>query len=227
MNESVGIVTGPICLPEIFTWVENTWAMSRKINEMVRKIKWSSSMNMMVRRNCFFEVGGFSEHMLTCEDIDFSYKIIEKKRDIIFDQRIQVIHIGEAKTLVELFKKERWRGASALQLFRNNIGDINRWYSIGQLIFFMASIIAFIVCLIKGDLFHASFFFLCIILLPLLRAFLISNNNRQYNKVPPLVLVWIIYYLARSTALFYDSFINYFLKPLLNTMKYGSRKKQI
>jgi GT2 family glycosyltransferase len=68
-------------------------------------------MNLFVRKSTFKHIGGFNEELVTCEDVDFSYRL-KMHGDIISDSRINVIHLGEAKTIKEFFKKELWRGRS-------------------------------------------------------------------------------------------------------------------
>lgn len=206
-KSSVAIVTGPIKLPDRSTWVENAWALNREMDNVICKIRWSSSMNMIVKRDSFFKVGGFDKDMDTCEDVDLCNRILKEGKDIIYDYRVQVIHVGEAKTLYELYKKERWRGRSALQLLYNNISDVYRWYSIVQIVFFITAINGFMISMISGNWEFLITWFLCIVFLPLLRAIIVARKKGKYYKVPHLFAVWMVYYFGRTTAILYDNMI--------------------
>jgi glycosyltransferase involved in cell wall biosynthesis len=98
-------------IPANPTWVQTSWFWVRKKNTMVTEINWLESMNMFVFKKIYERVGGFNESLITCEDVDLSYRLSEHGK-IISDQNIQAVHHGEAKDIIEFFKKERWRGKS-------------------------------------------------------------------------------------------------------------------
>ncbi len=101
----------PPLVPNDSTWVQQTWYLVRKKDKIVKSVDWLESMNLFVRKNTFNSIGGFNETLVTCEDVDFCYRL-QKHGDIISDNRIKVTHLGEAKTVREFFKKELWRGRS-------------------------------------------------------------------------------------------------------------------
>ena len=109
----------PPAVPKNATWVQNTWYLVRKKKEQVSEAEWLESMNLFVRKDDFTAIGGFNESLVTCEDVDFSYRIKTRGR-IVADTAISVIHLGEADTIKSFFKKELWRGQSNLAgLFRH------------------------------------------------------------------------------------------------------------
>ena len=95
--------------PENSTWVQAAWFLVRKKNKVIEEVDWLESMNLFVRKDLFDKVGGFDESLITCEDVDLSYRL-SKFGKIISDSRLKVIHLGEAATVREFFKKELWRG---------------------------------------------------------------------------------------------------------------------
>ncbi|MBC8179696.1 glycosyltransferase [candidate division KSB1 bacterium] len=99
--------------PKKATWVQQTWYLVRQKKEMVQNVGWLESMNLFVRKKQFLTIGGFNETLITCEDVDFGYRIFEFGK-IISDSRIEVTHLGEARTVREFMKKEIWRGRSNL-----------------------------------------------------------------------------------------------------------------
>ena len=103
----------PPAIPEQASWVQKTWYLVRKKEKPVQEVEWLESMNLFVRKREFMAVGGFSESLVTCEDVDFSYRIRTVGR-IISDSDLKVVHLGEARTLREFVKKEIWRGKSNL-----------------------------------------------------------------------------------------------------------------
>lgn len=100
---------GPPDIPEQSTWVQKAWFLVRQKQEKIQAVEWLESMNLFVRKAIFLKVFGFDEALVTCEDVDFSYRISKFGR-IIADQSIHVRHLGEADTLRTFIKKEFWRG---------------------------------------------------------------------------------------------------------------------
>lgn len=105
---------GPPVPPMDSTWVQKTWFLIRQKEKQVQDVDWLESMNLFVRRKQFVAVGGFNKSLVTCEDVDFSYRIIKYGR-IVSDSRIEVVHLGEAATVKEFMRKEIWRGRSNLK----------------------------------------------------------------------------------------------------------------
>ncbi|MDR4499785.1 MAG: glycosyltransferase [Candidatus Scalindua sp.] len=104
----------PPAPPMDSTWVQKTWYLIRQKENQVQDVDWLESMNLFVRRKQFIAVGGFNKSLVTCEDVDFSYRLRKYGR-IVSDSRIEVIHLGEAATVKEFMKKEIWRGRSNLK----------------------------------------------------------------------------------------------------------------
>jgi glycosyltransferase involved in cell wall biosynthesis len=99
-------------IPENATWVQNTWFIVRQKKTHVADVDWLESMNLFVAKKVFMKAGGFDESLETCEDVDFSYRVSAYGK-IVSDRSIKVVHLGEAATMAEFFKKELWRGRSS------------------------------------------------------------------------------------------------------------------
>lgn len=112
-DEGVCCFGGPPEVPEDGTWVQKAWALVRVKRQTVEEVEWLESMNMFVRREIFGRVQGFDERLATCEDYDLSLRLKAHGR-LVADRRIRAIHHGEAATLGQFFRKERWRGMSNL-----------------------------------------------------------------------------------------------------------------
>nr|WP_319393041.1 glycosyltransferase [uncultured Desulfobacter sp.] len=111
----------PPDIPENPTWVQKAWYILRKKDSAVETVSWLESMNLFVKKQTFMDIGGFDESLVTCEDVDFSYRL-SKHGKIISDQALKVRHLGEADTLRTFIKKELWRGRGNFHgLFRHGI----------------------------------------------------------------------------------------------------------
>ncbi len=98
-------------IPERATWVQRAWDIHQRGRQPQRPepIAWLPSMNLMVRRDVFWAVGGFNEELETAEDVDLCYRLSEKGM-IVNHPMMKAIHWGEARTLTIFWKKEVWRG---------------------------------------------------------------------------------------------------------------------
>lgn len=70
--------------------------------------------NLFMTRASFEKIGGFPEHLITCEDYYFTDQAA-KLGNLYYTSDASYIHIGEDKVYAEMFKKEIWRGQSNLQ----------------------------------------------------------------------------------------------------------------
>ena len=118
-NMKVSAWGSPPTLPEKPTWVQRTWYLVRKREKPVQRVDWLESMNLFVKKNIFFLIGGFNESLVSCEDVDLCYRI-HQHGTIISDAQIKVVHMGEAKTVKDFFVKEIWRGISNLNGVRSH-----------------------------------------------------------------------------------------------------------
>ncbi len=118
-KKDVAVWGAPPAVPDDATWVQRAWYLVRKKEKAVQDVEWLESMNCFVRRDQFLAIGGFNEELVTCEDVDFSYRMGDYGR-ILSDTRIAVVHLGEAGTLRDFVRKEIWRGKSNLHGIRSH-----------------------------------------------------------------------------------------------------------
>lgn len=113
-------IVGTRAIPDLnhSTWVERAWY--RLISGAPRPdyVQWLGTSNIFVRKDAFFEVHGFNEDLETAEDVDFCYRLTDSGYRIILEKRTDTIHLRESKTLIDLFKREFWRGKSSLRSFK-------------------------------------------------------------------------------------------------------------
>ncbi|WP_166424000.1 glycosyltransferase family 2 protein [Paraglaciecola sp. 20A4] len=84
--------------------------------------------NLFLTREAFAEIGGFPEHLVTCEDYYFTDKAA-KLGALFYTSSATYIHLGEDKTLKGLFNKEIWRGQSNLQSIEGRHIPLREWPS--------------------------------------------------------------------------------------------------
>jgi len=80
-------------------------------------IQFLDGRNLFLKRSTFDTVGGFPEHLVTCEDYYFTDKV-HQQGELYFTSKATYVHLGEDKSAGEMFRKEIWRGQSNLQSLR-------------------------------------------------------------------------------------------------------------
>ncbi|WNC72548.1 glycosyltransferase family A protein [Thalassotalea psychrophila] len=85
--------------------------------------------NLFLTTTNFEKIGGFPEHLETCEDYYFTDKAAQLG-SLFYSSKASYIHLGEDKSYKELFFKEIWRAKSNLKsLFGRsfNLSEIPSW----------------------------------------------------------------------------------------------------
>ena len=78
------------------------------------EVRFLPGRNLFLRKESFDQVGGFPEHLITCEDYYFTDQLSQHGL-LYYSSKAEYIHLGEDKDLKEMYKKEIWRGLSNLQ----------------------------------------------------------------------------------------------------------------
>ncbi len=124
---------------------------------------------LAVRAPAFSEIGGFSEELPANEDYDLCRRIRENGGRIWQSERLQVIHLGNPKTIPQFFRRLRWHGRGAV----NEAGKVE--FSAMLTLTLLNAIVAalgFGICLFlfsKGQIFTAILFLgFCVIVVPVI-----------------------------------------------------------
>ncbi len=113
----VGVV-GTRAVPDLgrATWVEEGWYRLVSGAPRPEYPAWIGSSNMFLRKEVFEEVGGFHEGLLSAEDVEFCKRIAARYR-ICLEQGIDTVHLRESKTVLQMFRRETWRGRFSIRQF--------------------------------------------------------------------------------------------------------------
>jgi len=198
--EKISCYGSPPEIPESPTWVQSTWYNVRRKNTGVSKVPWLESMNMFVPKEVFGSVGGFNESLLTCEDVDLSYRL-SKHGAILSDTTIRAVHHGEAKTLSEFFRKERWRGQSNMAGIKGHGFRFDELPSALLPVYY--GLLPVLVCasaFVYG--FSVALLLTCLWQAPILLGSFIKLKKRlNWRSFIRLVALYNVYFAARFTAL--------------------------
>jgi glycosyltransferase involved in cell wall biosynthesis len=192
----------PPVIPENATWVQKAWYVVRQKENKIQAVDWLESMNLFVRKEKFLKTGGFDETLVTCEDVDFCYRMSEHGK-IVSDQSLSVVHLGEASTINEFIKKEVWRGVGNLKGIKSHGFSLKELPSLSVPIYFGAFLpmvfILFIISLKPTWLAAGVLFYL----LPSATV-LLKNRRKEIESKNLLCLLLLlqIYFFARTVAVF-------------------------
>ncbi|MEO0438339.1 MAG: glycosyltransferase family A protein [Pseudomonadota bacterium] len=84
--------------------------------------------NLLLSRQVFDQIGGFPEHLLTCEDYWFTGKAAEKGV-LWYSSKATYVHLGEDRELRAMFRKEIWRGQSNIASLADREIRFTEWPS--------------------------------------------------------------------------------------------------
>jgi len=179
----------------------------RQKEKQVQDVDWLESMNLFIRKENFLVFGGFDETLVTCEDVDFSYRV-KKHGRIVSDKGIKAIHLGEASTIKEFIKKEIWRGRSNLKGIFNHGLVLNEIPSLSIPLYFGMLVPLFLFLSITQPTAKWILVFIIIYLLPsLIVLFRVRKKSKKQNTrtIDFLKLLALIqvYFIARTIAVVY------------------------
>jgi len=96
--------------------------------ELDTQVNFLPGRNLFLHRDTFFQVNGFPEHLITCEDYYFTDKV-NALGDLFYTSCTHYVHLGEDKAFPPMFKKEIWRGQSNLASLNGRHISLREWPS--------------------------------------------------------------------------------------------------
>ena len=163
-------------------------------------IDWLPACDFFIDKELFLRVGGFSEDIITSEDVDICMKVITNGKAIFYDVELDVIHLGEPKSLWEFFKKEFWRGKGVLPLcikYRCKVGMKPILLACYSLIYVLG---------LLGCLFLKPYLFVFWLIVGFLPFLLLGiKKGNSFKEKIQLGFLYFVYGLARGLAIFVRS----------------------
>ncbi len=160
-------------------------------------VEFLPGRNLFLHKTSFEQVGGFPEHLITCEDYYFTDKV-NNLGELFYSGKADYIHLGEDKEWKQLFDKEIWRGQSNLQSLKGRKIPLSEYPSllVPLWLFF------FFCCFVLG-LFVAptslSVFSIFAILVPIiLYSVRLLNLGRGLISLATIIQFYSIYFAART-----------------------------
>lgn len=173
--------------------------------------------NIIIKKDCFFEVNGFDEGLETNEDYDLCYRLREKGHKIFSDPSIESVHFGTPYTINHLFKRELWHGTSTFKVFIKDFKKVRNLKVILFSIFVWVSLINIVIGLgvlvLIGNSIYVTTSLLSLILLIGGISLKTAVMHTKIVMLPYIFAYYFIYGLARGISLF-KAFYNELLRIL-------------
>lgn len=169
--------------------------------EIDQDVAFLPGRNLFMSKVSFKKIGGFPEHLVTCEDYYFTDQAA-KLGKLYYTSLANYRHIGEDKEFSAMFKKEIWRGQSNIQSLAGRkipLRELPSFFVPPAILFLL---IAAIVFLLNGWL-QLALVSLVFALLPIVvyssRLFILAQSKVQ---LMPILWFYIVYFPARAIGTF-------------------------
>jgi len=219
----VGAVGSATQIPAGATWVQHAWAVHRHRRNFRGRVEWLPTENLLVRRRAFEEVGGFNEDLVTCEDVDFCYRL-GARHHVVNDPDVRSTHLGEAPTLVRFYKKEAWRGRGNLAGFFSHRLRVAELPSVLLPVYHVGGALALLgtlgYWLGGGNVLPALLSGLMLPVPSLLLALSTAVRARRMRWWPKLAALYVTYAAARAVAICADGW------PLRSPTRPGAQPRR-
>ncbi len=151
--------------------------------------------NLLVKRTVNEQVGGFPEHLQTCEDYYYTEKLSQIGM-VYYTSETSYIHLGEDKTLKQTFEKEIWRSEYNLRSVSGRTIPLREWPSILLPFWMFAAIVQLVFGVFSPSLIFSSLVMLAIpILAYSVRLFSKAKHSISFSYI---ALFYTVYFAART-----------------------------
>lgn len=203
-DPQVGLVGNEYLLPDDASYFEKNWY--GKFNHSIKENELIPAGNMAIHKYKFIKVGGFDENLLTGEDAQILEAFRSAGYKTILDHRIKSIHLGNARNLVDYFRKETWYGLGMLGTAKQNIFDKPFVLSNTYLL-----LIIFFLITLGFSVVHEGLYLRQLVLLsftgligiPFLAAIERVFIKKRKGNLLYVTIVFIVFFLARINSLKY------------------------
>lgn len=174
-------------------------------------VQFLPGRNLLLSREWVEAVGGFPEHLVTCEDYYFTDQV-GQYGNLLYTTASDYIHLGEDKDYRTLFKKEIWRAQSNLQSLAGRTIPIREWPSIIVPFAIAGCVILALIALLSGTFAGVFLAFFAMSLPILAYSVRLRNHAGKSLRLCSIITFYAVYFAGRT----YGSCLG-----LLKTIKVG------
>ncbi|WP_266097039.1 glycosyltransferase [Marinobacter salinisoli] len=162
-----------------------------------KPVQFLPGRNLLVTRSAHDKVGGFPEHLQTCEDYVYTEKL-SRLGELYYTSQTYYVHLGEDRTLRQTFTKEIWRSESNLSSISGRTLPLREWPSILLPVWMLLGLVVTVLGFYSQTAFLIG---LIMLLLPILlyggRLYVQQSNHEPLHF---LVLFYSVYFVARAAG---------------------------
>jgi hypothetical protein len=196
-------------IPPDSTWIPRCWFDDEHANQR-GDTSYIPSGNLLLSRSTFDRIGGFDEALETNED----YEICQRAKRFGYPVRsypeLEVIHLRTPQTISGFYKKQKWHGLHVFRVFLENLPSLYN----ARVVFFALYTLLGLLLVLGGAvaaafgksiwfLFGAAVFTVCP---PVLLAARAAVQRRKASIFAPLVLLYLLYGIARASCITESAF---------------------
>jgi GT2 family glycosyltransferase len=173
-------------------------AMNNLNNDM--PVTYLPGHNLFLLRTTFDCIGGFPEHLITCEDVWFTgkareYGLVWKSATATF------VHLGEDQFFGMLFQKEIWRSCSNIQSLTGRKFELREIPSLVVPPLSLLFVLVILIALIMTKPGIALIALLLLLVAPITWALRLKTSKTQPVRLLPAIWLYLLYFTARGIGM--------------------------
>jgi len=204
-DAKIGIVSSVLRLEDEqkAPWVERYWIENHrnKFPHELVCVPTISSYCFCIRKEAMEESGAFNPELATCEDADLGYRVTGMGWKIVADRSIEVIHLGNAKSLIKFFMRQLWQGGSNFQNALSRKFDLAEFGSLSAPVAFCTLLIGALLLAIFQKWAYAAIFLVVALSAPILIS-LKKSPVKNPKDLLAYFVIWSTYLSARGLGIF-------------------------
>jgi cellulose synthase/poly-beta-1,6-N-acetylglucosamine synthase-like glycosyltransferase len=199
-----GVVGAHCRIPADSSWVAKVWHDDR-LADSRGKTSYVPTGDMLMRRETFQKVGGFDESLETNEDYEFCQRARKAGFPVLSFPELGVIHLGTPQTLAAFYRQSRWHGRHVFRVFLSSLPSLRNVRPVLFATYMLLAIIGVFagagLAIVSGRT-NGLLEALGVALAgPLVLAIHRACKRRKGQALAPLVLLFLVYGVARAACL--------------------------
>lgn len=203
-----GIIGGFIGIPHDSRWVARAW-YGFGYAPRTGAVSYVPAGNLLLRRSCFQELGGFREELRTAEDFDLCLRARSTGISVRGVAEMAVLHLRTPQTLRQFYWRERWHGAHVVRALSKNARNWADFRACGFALYMLLCSIGILAGLGRAGLTQQSNLLLVALAATLAGAIAGSvfklrttrRHKRSLLAFSQLVILHVVFGMARARAL--------------------------
>jgi len=160
-------------------------------------VQFLPGRNLLVKRSAHEQVGGFPEHLQTCEDYFYTEQL-SRLGELYYTSRTYYVHLGEDKSLRQTFTKEIWRSEYNLLSLGGRTVPLREWPSILLPFWMLLAFVALVAGMVSQPMALAGVIMLMVpACLYSARLYTKPSNDQPLSF---LLVFYTVYFLARAAG---------------------------